>query len=525
MGGTQPDQTTALDQQRAASGIAGLDSILHGGFPREEMHLVQGASGTGKTTLALQFLLAGADTGESGLYITLAQTKRGLEAIARSHGWSLEGVTVYALSPDDIAESLAADQTVLRTADVELGELTRQLRQVIEQTQPRRVIFDSIGVIGLLAGSAPRYHREIAVLRQFLVARGCTALFLGDWPSERELESPPNTEFHSLAGSVIHLEYTAPDYGEVRRRLRVMKVRGTAFRSGYHDFRIRTGGLEVYPRVEAHQGGQYDEFRCIRSGIAALDELLGGGLELGTACLFIGPSGAGKSTLCAVYACAAARGGDAAAMFLFEERPQTLKERCRGVGIDLQPHEDSGRLAIEQLNSADISAGEFAHRVRAAVEGNRARLVVIDSLTGYFNAMGNDSANSVQLHELLNFLSGRGVLTLVVVTQEGFTSVGAIPSVDVSYLSDSLLVLRLFEVDGGIRRCVAAVKKRRGGHETTIRELSISAEGIRVGEEPLRELRHILGGVPEPPSAGQVRSSSGGVTRTVVRRDEGGSGG
>ncbi|WP_438021817.1 ATPase domain-containing protein [Sorangium sp. So ce233] len=513
------DHTTSLGERQAASGIEGLDSILHGGFPREEMHLVQGASGTGKTTLALQFLISGAEAGESALYITLAQTRRGLEAIARSHGWSLEGVTVHDLSPGDLAEDLGPEQTVLRTADVELGELTRRLRQVIEQTQPRRVVFDSIGVIGLLAGSPARYHREIVMLRQFLVTRGCTALFLGEWPSETHREGPLNTEFHSIAASVIHIEHTALDFGEVRRRLRVIKVRGVPFRSGYHDFRIRTGGLEVYPRLEAGQGEEYAEFRQLQSGIESLDRLLGGGLELGTACLLIGPSGAGKSTLAAVYACAAAREGNAAAVFLFEERPETFKARAIGMGIALQPHLDSGRLTIEQLNPTDITPGEFAHRVRAAVEDREAKVVVIDSVTGYFNAMGDVSLLSVQMHELLNFLSVRGVLTLVVVTQEGFMSVGPIPSVDVSYLSDSVLSLRFFEADGAIRRCVAAIKKRKGEHETTIRELFISTEGIRVGDTPLRQFRNLLTGIPEPSGAGQGSASHGGM----AAREAGGS--
>ncbi|AUX44209.1 circadian clock protein KaiC [Sorangium cellulosum] len=521
MGVDRSDQTTALGQEQAASGIEGLDSILRGGFSREEMHLIQGTSGTGKTTLALQFLLAGAAAGESGLYITLAQSKRGLEAIARSHGWSLEGVTVHDPSPDDMAEHLVSDQTVLRTADVELGELTRQLRDVIEQTQPRRVVFDSVGVIGLLAGSPSRYHREIVVLRQFLVDRGCTALFLGEWPTETALKRPVSSEFHSLAGSVVQMEHTAPDYGEVRRRLRVIKVRGVAFRGGYHDFRIRTGGLEIYPRQEVRHGETYGDFRHIRSGIESLDQLLGGGLEQGTACLFIGPSGSGKSTLAALYATAAAQGGDAATIFLFEERPETFKARSTGVGIDLQPQLDSGRLTLVQLDSTDISPGEFAHRVRAAVDGAHARVIVIDSLTGYFNAMGNISSLSVQMHEMLNYLSGSGVLTLLVVTQEGFMSVGEVPNVDVSYLSDSILALRFFEAEGRIRRCVAAIKKRRGEHETTLRELFIGPEGVSVGEAPLRQFHHILSGIPELIDPGQGWRSS----QDVPRGGEGGRGG
>lgn len=506
------DTTDPGAGQPASTGIRGLDEILRGGFSRDEMHLVQGGGGTGKTTLALQFLLTGVHAGESALYVTLSQTKRALEVIAHSHGWSLQGVTVHEMSPGSLVEHLAAHQTVLHTAEVELDELTRDLRKLVEQVQPRRIVFDSMGVIGLLAGSTPRYHREIVALRQFLAGWGCTALFLGDLPPNGEVQGGPTVEFHSLATSVVHLEQTAPDYGEVRRRLRVIKVRGVAIHSGYHDFSMRTGGLEVYPRLGPRHDREYSDFRLVPSGIDTLDELLGGGLERGTACLLIGSSGTGKSSLAALYARAVARQEGTSAVFLFEERPETFLVRSKGLGIDLQPHIDDGRVIVRQLLTSEITPGEFAQRVREVAEDQEATLVVIDSLTGYFNAMGNSSMLMMQMHELLTFLSRRGVLTLLVVSQEGVMTIGANPALDVSYLSDSIIALRMFEAEGALLRCLSVIKKRQGEHETTIRELTLRHGGISVGKEPLRQYRNILSGRPEPAGAGQDRGYGGGKT-------------
>jgi circadian clock protein KaiC len=480
----------------ASTGIAGLDLILRGGFPRNEMHLVQGSGGTGKTTLALQFLLAGAEAGERSLYVTLSQTRDGLERIARSHGWALDRVRVHELSPGSVVEHLAANQTVLHTAEVELGEVTHELRQAVADVKPRRVVFDSIGVLSLLAGSSTRYHREVVLLRQFLATEGCTALFVGDVPELVPATDAPSTELHSLMGSVIHLEQTTPEYGEVRRRLRVVKMRGVPVRGGYHDFRITTGALVVYPRLE-HATRPYNEFRRVVSGIGPLDTLLGGGLEQGTACLLIGPSGAGKSTLATCYARAVAEQGDRSAIFLLDERVETFARRSSGLGMELTPLIDSGHVLIRELPVADISPGEFAQDVRKVVDDSGARIVVIDSLTGYFNALGNAPMLIVQMHELLTFLSRRGVLALLTVTQEGFMSVGSPTGLDVSYLSDTILVLRTFEVNGAIRRCIIASKKRQGEHETTIRELRFGHGRVEVLGEPLRGLRGILSGNPD----------------------------
>jgi len=478
----------------ASTGIRGLDEILRGGFPRDEMHLAQGGSGTGKTTLGLHYLLAGRGAGESGLYITLSQSKRGLERIAASHGWSLEGLTVYEVTPGSLLEEDAAEQTVLHTSEVELGELTRTLRRIIGQMKPRRIVLDSIGVLGLLAGNRQRFHREVVGLRQFVAGQGCTALFIGDGPAEVETEGTSNTELHAVASSLIHMDQTAPEYGEVRRRVRIIKVRGVPFDGGYHNFRIRTGGLEVYPRLGRYAAPEYTDFRRIQSGVEPLDELLGGGLELGTACLVIGPSGAGKSTVATLFCRAAAAADDSAAIFLFEERPETFKTRSRAVGIDLGPHLQSGRITLRELQPAEISPGEFAQHVRSAVEEGGAKVVLIDSLTGYFNVMGDTPMLLVQMHELLNFLSRRGVLTLLVVSQEGFLSAAPQVAPDVSYLSDTILLLRMFEADGAIHRCIAAGKKRQGEHETTIRELCIRPGEVDIGRESLRQFRSILSG-------------------------------
>jgi circadian clock protein KaiC len=505
----QQGNPTELGSAPASTGIKGLDEILRGGLPRDEMHLVQGGAGTGKTTLGLQFLLAGVNVGESGLYITLSQTKRGLTTIANSHGWSMDGVAVHELSPSGIVETIASHQTVLHTTELELGELTEELRQRVEQVKPRRVVFDSIGVIGLLAGNASRYHREIVALRQFLTGQGCTAIFLGDWPAESVPEGPANTEFHTIAGSLIHLDQKAPDYGDVRRRLRIIKVRGVPFDSGYHNFRIGKDGIEVYPRLGRYDVGEYTDFLRLESGIPPLDKLLGGGLEQGTTCLFVGPPGSGKSTLGAVYCRAAAERGDRSAIFLFEERPETFKARSKGVRIDLGPHLESGRIKIHPIRPAEISPGEFAQKVRLAVEESDAKVVMIDSITGYFNAMGNTPMLVVQMHEVLSFLSRRGVLTMLLVSKEGFMTVGSHSSLDVSYLSDSVILLQMFEAQGSVRRCIAAIKKRQGEHETSIRELFIQPDGVSISEEPLRQFQNLLSGGPTSLASGRSSTPKG----------------
>lgn len=473
----------------ASSGIAGLDDILRGGFVRDDVHLVRGTSGTGKTTLALQFLLAGAQVGESGLYITLSQTRRGLEAIARSHGWSLDGVKVREPRSDATAR-LTVQQSVLPTSEVELEELIGEIRGFIEERNPRRVVVDSLGVIGLFAGTLARYQQEIVSLRHLLAERACTTLFIGNEPLDGCHDVI--AEIHILVTSIIQLEQRAPDYGETRRRLRVLKARSVDFHSGHHNFRIKTGGLEVYPRIRPPEAGGDVQRRFIPSGLDGFDDVVGGGLELGTTSLLIGPPGAGKSTLAAVYARAAAEAGERAAVFLFDEPPEAWLLRAQGVGADLQPAIDRGHAQVELVEAASITPGEFAYRIRTAVEDRQFKVVVIDSVTGYFNVMGNTHLLIVQMHELLTFLSRHGVITILIITQEGFMSVGTKTAIDVSYLSDTIVAMRLFEHHGKIRRCLSAVKKRHGEEETTIRELTIRPGAVTVGMQPLRQFRNLF---------------------------------
>jgi circadian clock protein KaiC len=484
--------------QLAATGIPGLDTILHGGFMRDEVHLIQGAAGTGKTTLALQFLLAGAAAGETVLYITLSQTKTGLERIAASHGWSLANIHIHELSPGNVVERMAAEQTVLQTADVELGEVLRELQGLVDRVRPSRLVFDSIGAIEILAGTPQRYHHEIVALRHLLTGRDCASLFLGDHPAEGAPQAYPDVAFHALAGSLVQLEQSPPTYGDARRQLRIIKTRGVISDGGYHNFRIRTGaGVQVYPRLGAYDIPESKERRKLASNVKDLDAVLGGGLEQGTSCLIVGPSGSGKSTLGTSYAHAAAVRGEYAAIFLFDERPETFKYRAAGLGMDLQSQIDANRLQLVQLDTSAISPGEFAQQVRDALKDHQAKIVMIDSLTGYFNAMGQQTLLIAQMHELLTFLSRSGVVTLLTVAQKGFVSVGeTAPSIDVSYLSDTILALSEFEEEGIIRRCVCAAKKRQGEHDLTIHELIIEPGSVKLGI-PLTQYRGLMANSPE----------------------------
>ncbi len=495
----------------ASTGVPGLDAILSGGLPREEMHLVQGEAGTGKTTLGLQFLLAGVHLGEATLYITLSQSAKHLERIARSHGWPLAGVTIHEVSPGTVADRIAARQTILPTAEAELDELFKELGELVARIKPRRAVIDSISILQLLAGSAQRYHREVVTLRQLLFEQECTVMALADRPAEATHGSLPEVDFHPLAGCVIHLEQEPRAYGDVRRHLRVVKARGLPHSGGYHDYKIRTGHMDVYPRLDSYTRPEYSDYRRIACGIESIDHALGGGLEQGTACLVVGPSGVGKSTMAALFVDAAARRGDHTAVFLFDERPETYKVRAKAFDIDLRAHVASGRLALRQLDPGQIAPGEFAQQVRALVDEQQTRVVVIDSITGYFNAMGSSDVLIAQLHELLTYLSRSGVLTILAGAQEGLMSIGSQPGVDISYLSDTIVVLGYFETRGQLRRCCAAVKKRHGAHDGNIRELFLERGAVRLGE-PLREYHDLLLGDAGPTGRRGVNSKSDGDT-------------
>jgi circadian clock protein KaiC len=474
------------------TGVAGLDDILGGGLTAHRLYLLEGNPGSGKTTLALQFLLEGARRGEQGVYVTLSETKLELTAVAHSHGWALDGIELIELVPDEGALEPDNQYTMFQPSEVELGVTTRAILSQVERVRPARVVIDSLSELRLLAQSALRYRRQILGLKQFFIGRECTVLMADDRTSGAQ-----DLQLENLAHGVVSLEQLSPEYGAERRRLRVTKLRGRPYRGGYHDFTIKTGGLEVYPRLVAAEHVQVANGGQLQAGNRELDALLGGGIEYGTSVLLAGPAGSGKSSLAAQYACAAARRGEPAAMFVFDERVETLCKRAAGLGIDLAPHLEAGRLTVQAVDPAELSPGEFAHTVRAAVEppGGRpgARVVVIDSLNGYLHAMPEERFLTAQLHELLTYLGHRGVVTFLVLAQHGM--VGEVQAdIDTTYIADTVLLLRYFEARGEVRQALSVVKKRTGRHERTIRELRLDG-GIHVGE-PLRHFQGVLTGVP-----------------------------
>lgn len=475
---------------RLATGSAGLDSILEGGFPANRLYLVEGDPGTGKTTLALQFLLEGARRGEPVLYVTLSETKEELTAVADSHGWSLEGISLHELVPPEESLKAEAQYTIFHPSEVELGETTRAVIEEVERIQPRRVVFDSLSEMRLLARDPLRYRRQILALKQFFAGRKSTVLLLDDRTS-----ADADLQVQSIAHGVLMLEQLERDYGAERRRLRVSKLRGSQFRGGFHDFTIRTGGVEVFPRLVAADRRVDFKPEAVVSGVTALDALLGGGLDRGTSTLVLGPAGCGKSSLAAHFAASTAKRGERAAAFIFDEGVNTYLSRAAGLGTDLREEVEAGRLTVQQVDPAELSPGEFAHAVCTAVEHDGARLVIIDSLNGYMQAMPDERFLSSQMHELLTYLNQQGVVTLLLMAQHGFMGAMSSP-VDVSYLADTVLLLRYFEAAGAIRRAISVVKKRTGRHEDTIREMRLSAaRGVEVGE-PLTAFRGVLTGVP-----------------------------
>jgi circadian clock protein KaiC len=478
-------------QARLATGSAGLDDVLNGGLPANRLYLVEGDPGTGKTTMALQFLLEGARRGEPVLYVTLSETKEELTAVASSHGWSLDGVSLHELVPPEESLKTETQYTIFHPSEVELGETTRAVIEEVERIQPRRVVFDSLSEMRLLARDPLRYRRQILALKQFFAGRRSTVLLLDDRTS-----NDADLQVQSIAHGVLMLEQVELDYGAERRRLRVSKLRGSRFRGGFHDFTIRTGGIEVFPRLVAANRHREFKAEAVESGVVELDALLGGGLDRGTATLVLGPAGCGKSSLAAHFAAAAAKRGERAATFIFDEGVNIYLNRAAGLGTGLRAEVEAGRLTLQQVDPAELSPGEFAHAVCAAVERDGARLVVIDSLNGYLQAMPDERFLTAQMHELLTFLNQQGVVTIMVMAQHGLMGAGMSSPVDVSYLADTVVLLRYFEAMGAIRRAISVVKKRTGRHEDTIRELRLSASrGVEVGE-PLTAFRGVLTGVP-----------------------------
>jgi circadian clock protein KaiC len=475
---------------KAKSGVSGLDDVTGGGFSRGHVFLLEGNPGTGKTTVALRFLIEGAEQGETGLYVTLSETEEELRDGAASHGWDLPSpITVVEVVPAESLLDAEQQQTLLYSSDLELGETTRAIFEAVERVQPRRVVIDSLSEIRLLAQSSLRYRRQILAIKHYFTRHDMTVLLLDDLTSETL-----DKTVHSVVHGVIQLEELAPNYGAERRRMRVAKYRGQPFRGGFHDVVIRTGGLFVFPRLVAAEHRKAFTRRQIRSGNEGLDAILGGGIEQGSSTLVIGPAGTGKSTFILQFIASAVARGEKAAMFVFDEELGLLFERARPMGFDLMAMKESGKLHIEQVDAAELSPGEFAHRVIERVDRAEAKTVVIDSLNGYQAAMPEENSLILHIHELLQYLNRQGANTFLTVAQHGLVGDMKAP-VDVTYLADTVILLRYFEALGKVRRAVSVIKKRTGFHEDTIREFTISNKGLKLGD-PLSEFQGVLRGVP-----------------------------
>ena len=502
------------------TGIAEFDDILGGGLTANRVYLLHGTPGSGKTTLSLQFLLEGVKHGESTLYITLSETRMELLSVARSHGLSLDGVEIFELIAEERDLDPDSQYTMFQPSEVELNVTTRRILDEIERLKPARVVIDSLSEIKLLAQSALRFRRQVLALKQFFVGRDCTVLFLDDKTAKGE----DDLQLESIAHGVISLEQLSPEYGSERRRLSITKLRGQRYRGGYHDFSIVRGGLCVFPRIVAGEHSRPPESTIVKSGVSQMDSLLGGGLTSGTSVLLLGPAGVGKSTLGMQYAVEAARNGQRSLLFAFDERIATMYERADGLNIPLRHYVEAGLIEVRSIDPAEMSPGEFAHKLRLAAEGENGRkpikIVVIDSLNGYLNAMPEERFLTAQLHELLTYLGHRGVITFLVVAQHGLLGNAMQTVVDTSYLADTVVLFRYYETGGEVKQLISVVKKRNGRHERTIREFSLSDDGIRIGE-PLHQFQGVLTGTPfltvSSVGSGAVSGGlSGGLSGDVV---------
>lgn len=472
-----------------STGIEGLDDVLRGGFTSDRLYLVEGSPGSGKTTLALQFLLEGARKGESSLYITLSETAVELRSVAAAHGWSLDGIHIHEVLPSESILDPAEQYSIFHPSDIEMGTMTKGVLSIVEKIKPVRVVLDSLSALQLLASNALIYRRQVLAFKQFFASRSCTALFLDD-----RTASDGDLQVRSIAHGVITLERMATDYGGIRRRMEIIKYRGIAFREGLHDYKIQHGGLIVYPRLVAADTRELTSRKQFRSGVTELDSLLGGGLEEGSSTLIAGPPGTGKSTLAAQFVHTCLQHGENAAMFVFEESATTLLHRTDALHIDLRSHLESGSLSLRQVDPAQLTPGEFVHQVCRAADAG-AQVIVVDSLNGFMQAMPNEKMLTSHMHELLTYLGQRGVITLLIGVQQGMLGGQMSTNVDASYLSDNIILLRYFEANGEVQQAISVFKKRGSGHERTIRQLSITSKGLVIGPV-LKQFRGILTGVP-----------------------------
>lgn len=479
--------------KRCSTGNPGLDVVLHGGLPQGHLYLLEGQPGSGKTTLSLQFLLNGVRNGERCLYITLSETAEELVEVAASHGWKLDGIELFDLSTVEDVLGNDRNQSVLHSWEVELGETIRLIQEKIERIAPRRVVFDSLSELRLLAQDPLRYRRQVLALKQFFSPRNITVVLTDDLTSGH---SAHDTQLHSLSHGVISLERFTLEFGAARRRLQVRKLRGATFIGGYHDVTIQTGGVEIYPRLIASEHHVEFSNDPVPSGISQLDALLGGGVRRGTSTLLTGPAGTGKTTLALQYIAAACARGEACHLYEFDERIGTLFNRAQSMGIDLAPYVQQGLLNVSQVDPAEMSPGEFTWHVSQAVQEQACKIVVIDSLNGYLAAMPEEKQLVLQMHELLAFLNQSGVTTFLINPQFGL--VGSMDSgpLNVSYIADAVVLFRFFEAGGRIRKAISVIKNRSGKHEETIRELRIDSRGLQVGE-PLVDFQGVLTGTPE----------------------------
>ncbi len=473
-----------------STGIAGLDDIMSGGFTRRRLFLVEGVPGSGKTTLAMQYLMAAAKRGDPVLYVTLSETAEELRASAESHGWSLEGIDIRELAPPESALEPDEQVTMFHPSELELASTTRLILADVERLKPSCLVFDSLSELRLLAGTPLRYRRQILAMKQFFATRQCTVVLLDDLTA-----TVNDLQMQSLAHGVISLEHMDPEYGSQRRRLRIAKYRGRPFRGGHHDYTIRTGGIEVFPRLVAAEHRHTTARAQLASDIPELDALLGGGLAEASSTLIVGAAGTGKSTLAAQFVAAAGARRQHAAMFLFDESAGMLLDRCDQLHVGLRGLVEDGTVSLQQVDPAELSPGEFVYVIRTAVEQHGASVIVVDSLNGYLNAMPGERFLAVQLHELFMYLAQRGVATILVGSHHGLIGGDMKTPADASYLADTIILIRHFEAKGEVRQAISVIKKRGGDHERTVREFRIAGGRIGVGNV-LRDFRGVLSGTP-----------------------------